>query len=96
MPEWTLRGLPRPEVGTAAPVVIAQTGWGDAGQRERARAAGFDEHLVKPVTSGSQRPALAPGGGKGALRIMALLTRDDPLRNDIPERWPLPRAAHTR
>ena len=29
--------------------IIAQTGWGDADIRERTRAAGFDEHLVKPV-----------------------------------------------
>ncbi|MGD9902036.1 MAG: ATP-binding protein [Vicinamibacterales bacterium] len=29
--------------------IIAQTGWGQEGDRERSRAAGFDEHLVKPV-----------------------------------------------
>lgn len=31
------------------PVIIAQTGWGAAEDRERTREAGFDHHLVKPV-----------------------------------------------
>jgi len=30
-------------------VRIAVTGWGQAEDRERTIAAGFDEHLVKPV-----------------------------------------------
>lgn len=29
--------------------IVAVTGWGQAADRERARAAGFDAHLVKPV-----------------------------------------------
>jgi PAS domain S-box-containing protein len=29
--------------------IIALTGWGQAGDRERSRAAGCDDHLVKPV-----------------------------------------------
>jgi CheY-like chemotaxis protein len=29
--------------------IIAVTGWGQESDRERTRAAGFDEHLVKPV-----------------------------------------------
>ena len=28
---------------------MALTGWGQEEDRERARAAGFDHHLVKPV-----------------------------------------------
>jgi two-component system CheB/CheR fusion protein len=31
-------------------VLIAQTGWGGDVDRERSKEAGFDEHLVKPVT----------------------------------------------
>lgn len=34
---------------TAAPRVIALTGWGQEGDRKRASDAGFDAHLVKPV-----------------------------------------------
>jgi len=30
-------------------VLVAQTGWGQDGDRRRAREAGFDSHLVKPV-----------------------------------------------
>jgi CheY-like chemotaxis protein len=29
--------------------VVAQTGWGREGDRERTRDAGFDHHLVKPI-----------------------------------------------
>ena len=29
--------------------IVAQTGWGDARTRQKTEAAGFDEHLVKPV-----------------------------------------------
>lgn len=30
-------------------VLIALTGWGQEGDRQRAREAGFDYHLTKPV-----------------------------------------------
>jgi CheY-like chemotaxis protein len=30
-------------------VIVAMTGYGQAADRERARAVGFDHHLVKPV-----------------------------------------------
>jgi CheY-like chemotaxis protein len=30
------------------PVLVALTGWGQAADRQRARGAGFDHHLVKP------------------------------------------------
>ena len=36
-----------PEVGH--PVLVAVTGWGDAEDRLKSKAAGFDEHLTKPV-----------------------------------------------
>ena len=32
-----------------AVTLVALTGWGQADDRERTRAAGFDHHLVKPV-----------------------------------------------
>jgi two-component system CheB/CheR fusion protein len=31
-------------------LLVAQTGWGGDTDRERSAAAGFDAHLVKPVT----------------------------------------------
>lgn len=35
---------------TSWPAVVAVTGWGQETDRNRTRAAGFDEHLVKPVS----------------------------------------------
>jgi PAS domain S-box-containing protein len=40
-----LRGMPE----TASAYMVALTGWGQEEDRNRARAAGFDHHLVKPV-----------------------------------------------
>jgi two-component system CheB/CheR fusion protein len=40
-----LRALPEPET----PLLVAMTGYGQAEDRGRSHAAGFDEHLVKPV-----------------------------------------------
>ena len=31
------------------PVLVALTGWGQAGDRHQAAEAGFDAHLLKPV-----------------------------------------------
>ncbi|MBV8145944.1 MAG: response regulator [Gammaproteobacteria bacterium] len=39
--------------------LIAVTGYGQPQDRERARAAGFDEHLIKPVSSASVARAIA-------------------------------------
>jgi CheY-like chemotaxis protein len=39
--------------------VIALTGWGQDGDRERSRDAGCDGHLVKPVELAALRAALA-------------------------------------
>ncbi|WP_437330847.1 chemotaxis protein CheB [Sorangium sp. So ce381] len=41
--------------------LIALTGYGQQGDRERARGAGFDEHLVKPVDLGTLKRLLAEG-----------------------------------
>jgi CheY-like chemotaxis protein len=43
-----LRAQPR----TARCVLVAVTGWGQEDDRRRAREAGFDRHLVKPVDPG--------------------------------------------
>jgi signal transduction histidine kinase len=40
--------------------LIAVTGYGQDADRERSRAAGFDEHLVKPVDLAALERALAP------------------------------------
>jgi CheY-like chemotaxis protein len=40
----------RQRIDPAGPRVVALTGYGRAEDRERARAAGFDHHLTKPVT----------------------------------------------
>jgi CheY-like chemotaxis protein len=44
-----LRALP----GLGTIVVIAQTGWGQAEDREKTIEAGFDAHLTKPVEASS-------------------------------------------
>jgi PAS domain S-box-containing protein len=36
----------------AGVVLVAVSGWGQAADRQRSRAAGFDAHLVKPITPG--------------------------------------------
>jgi len=43
------------------PTVIAVTGWGQDADRERAREAGFDAHLVKPVSADLLAQALGDG-----------------------------------
>ena len=39
----------REEFGEACPLLVAMTGYGQAKDMERSKAAGFDHHLVKPV-----------------------------------------------
>jgi CheY-like chemotaxis protein len=46
--------------------LVALTGYGQAGDRQRALEAGFDVHLVKPVTP--ERLAEALRGARGATR----------------------------
>jgi signal transduction histidine kinase/CheY-like chemotaxis protein len=36
--------------GTKQPLLVALTGWGQADDRRKSREAGFDHHLVKPVS----------------------------------------------
>ena len=40
-------------------ILIAVTGWGQSNDRRKAREAGFDDHLVKPLELDSLRAALA-------------------------------------
>ena len=56
------------KAGLGAPLVVAQTGWGDSAQRQRAREAGFDEHLVKPVDLQAVNDLLARLAGAGDRR----------------------------
>jgi CheY-like chemotaxis protein len=41
-------------------VLVAVTGWGQEEDRRRAREAGFDRHLVKPVEPGRSRRSWLP------------------------------------
>ena len=40
-------------------VLVALTGWGQAGDRQRAMEAGFDQHFVKPIEVGALENLLA-------------------------------------
>ncbi len=55
----------RGEFPDGRPVLIALTGWGQFNDKERARAAGFDSHFVKPVDFRQLISCLA-GCGPGA------------------------------
>ncbi|HYX63117.1 MAG TPA: ATP-binding protein [Burkholderiales bacterium] len=46
----------------ARPAIIALTGWGQQTDRQRAREAGFDHHLVKPADLGALQALLADMG----------------------------------
>jgi len=41
----------REQMGTACPRLVALSGFGETRALERARAAGFDEYVVKPIDS---------------------------------------------
>jgi CheY-like chemotaxis protein len=53
-----LRGDPE----TSDCVLVALTGWGQEDDRKRAREAGFDRHLVKPVDAGDIESILRGNG----------------------------------
>jgi CheY-like chemotaxis protein len=48
----------RSQPGLATIALIALTGYGQPSDRERAKQAGFDQHLVKPVTAATIRAVL--------------------------------------
>jgi CheY-like chemotaxis protein len=55
---FELAKMLRQEPGLERMCLIALTGYGQAADRERALAAGFDRHLVKPVTVSAIRAVL--------------------------------------
>jgi CheY-like chemotaxis protein len=50
------------------PFLVAVTGWGTAEDRARALAAGFDEHVPKPIESATVRRLLAAAHGPDRAR----------------------------
>jgi CheY-like chemotaxis protein len=49
-------------------LLVALTGWGQDDDRARTRAAGFDEHLVKPVDPACLVRVLGRAGGGAAAK----------------------------
>jgi signal transduction histidine kinase len=49
----------RSEAWGGAVTIVAMTGWGDAEAQRKARAAGFDRHLVKPIDEEALSATLA-------------------------------------
>ena len=58
MDGYELAGRLRTELGAALPRLIALTGYGQESDRDRARKAGFAEHLTKPIEGGRLLGAL--------------------------------------
>ena len=56
----------RERSGGTSPRLVAVTGYGQASDRQRAREAGFDAHLVKPVELEQVRELVADAGDGGA------------------------------
>ena len=56
----------RRELGAAAPLLLAMTGYGQPEDRRRAASAGFDAHMVKPLDAFELQRRLA-----GARRVRA-------------------------
>jgi signal transduction histidine kinase/ActR/RegA family two-component response regulator len=50
MDGYALAATLRQRLGARTPLLVALTGYGQAEDRSRSRAAGFDAHLVKPVS----------------------------------------------
>jgi CheY-like chemotaxis protein len=49
----------RRQPGLGKTVLVALTGWGQPEDRHRAREAGFDHHMVKPVELAALQQLLA-------------------------------------
>jgi CheY-like chemotaxis protein len=56
----------RKEPWGKALTIIALTGWGQDGDKERSRQAGCDGHLVKPVNLSDLERMLAEKQGRGS------------------------------
>ena len=48
--------------GAQPPLLVALTGWGQPADRQRSKASGFDEHLLKPVDSAELARVIAAHG----------------------------------
>lgn len=59
-------GRIRRNTSDAAPLLVALTGYGQAEDRQRALAAGFDRHIAKPVSVDALRRLLSDAAQKGA------------------------------
>ena len=87
-------------------LIIALTGWGQEGDKERSREAGCDGHLVKPVSLPDLEQLLAELSGAGGLRGPPRARTEStwasrekarsgsPIRGDVHEGWALLRVAH--
>jgi CheY-like chemotaxis protein len=64
--------------GDSRPGLIAVTGYGQAADADRARAAGFDEHLVKPVDAAVIESAIARCAAARATRVASTSTPASP------------------
>jgi signal transduction histidine kinase/ActR/RegA family two-component response regulator len=62
---YRLAAAARSDPGTRHIVLVAVTGYGQPEDRRQAAAAGFDEHIVKPVTLEMLRRAMARAGVAG-------------------------------
>ncbi|WP_341406143.1 PAS domain S-box protein [Luteolibacter soli] len=58
MDGWEAAKRLRAQPGSETIHLVALTGWGQDGDRERTRAAGFDQHLVKPADPETLRRVL--------------------------------------
>jgi CheY-like chemotaxis protein len=70
------------------PWLIALTGWGQDDDRARTRAAGFDAHLVKPVTTDDIVRTLAYVAAQGRRVMEARPTTTAQTRHPRPARSP--------
>ena len=62
----------REKMGSSAPAFIALTGYGQANDHARSRAAGFHEHFVKPVDIEALLRAIDAAEGKDLAPASAL------------------------
>jgi CheY-like chemotaxis protein len=80
MDGYELAGRLRAELGEAAPRLIALTGYGQESDRDRARKAGFSEHLTKPIDGGRLIGALDATGSADHAGLGSESDRRDQIR----------------
>ena len=59
----------REELGMRETYLVALSGYGTEEDRRKSMAAGFDDHLVKPLDPGSLPSILGSAGGRGAAML---------------------------